>query len=66
MDKKGRVYICHTYYHVFVSCLKKQFYKQPEILFNWIKKLGLADVHGFRGFSGEVQGMWNLRECVYF
>lgn len=23
MDKKGRVYICHTYYHVFVSCLKE-------------------------------------------
>jgi hypothetical protein len=23
MEKAGRVYVCHTYYHVFVSCLKE-------------------------------------------
>ncbi|MBR6383317.1 MAG: lipooligosaccharide sialyltransferase, partial [Lachnospiraceae bacterium] len=23
MDKKGRVYVCHTYYHVYVALLKE-------------------------------------------
>ena len=23
MNKSGRVYVCHTYYHVFVTCLKE-------------------------------------------
>ena len=23
MDKKGRIYVCHTYYHVYVALLKE-------------------------------------------
>ena len=36
MDKKGRIYVCHTFYHVYVACLK-EFYI-AVLIFNCISE----------------------------
>lgn len=63
MNKEGRVYVCHTYYHVFVTCLKELNLKDRSEPADLVISLMSTD---FEDFVQRFQNCGIFRNVILF